>query len=176
MQLVTTVAAVLLAAVFAVSVAGKVRSRSAFAAFVRSVPGFGVPARLAGAVAVAVTVTEAGVVALLAWSLLAGGRGIGLWAAAGLMAVLTVGVLRAVLRGEGARCRCFGQQDSPLSWVHVGRNAGLLLVAGGSAVAETAAAEPHTLAVAVPLAGLLALVVVRLEDLAVLFRSSSPTR
>ncbi|MEU4392781.1 MauE/DoxX family redox-associated membrane protein [Kribbella sp. NPDC023855] len=176
MKLVHMLVAVTLTVVFTASVVGKVRSRNAFAAFVRSVPAFGVPRRLAGPVALIVTGAEAAVVCLLIWSLVAGGGAVGLWAATALMSVLTVSVVRAVLRADGARCRCFGSEDAVLGWLHVGRNAGLLLMAGGVALAGPgiATADSQSLLVAAPLGGLLALVVVRLEDLAVLVRSSSP--
>ncbi|MEU0563638.1 MauE/DoxX family redox-associated membrane protein [Dactylosporangium sp. NPDC006015] len=131
-----------LCCVFAASAWSKLRSRAAqqaFASSLRPVPL--VPARHVGAVAMAATVAEAGLVLGLGAAVAAIAAG---WPAARpltvvmlaltgvLLAVFTTGVALAVRRGTRARCACFGAAERPLSARHLVRN-GLLLAATAAA-------------------------------------------
>ncbi len=171
MEQVAATVAVLLTVVLAVAAVGKCRSREDFAAFARSVPAFGVSRSWARPVAYGTATVEASVVVLLICSPLAGTARIGLWLAAGLLAALTVGVVRSIRRGDEARCRCFGRAEVRLSARHGWRNSTLLLLAIMAAVIDpdltTLPAEQW--AVAVAAGALLAAGYLRFDDLSALF-------
>ncbi|GAA3145440.1 hypothetical protein GCM10010466_40630 [Planomonospora alba] len=161
----------LLAVVFAVAVAGKVRGRAAFGEFVSSIAVLGVlPRRASAAAAYALTAAEAAAVLLLAWP---PAVPVGFAAAVGTLAVLTGGVLAALRRGRRVPCRCFGASAAPLGRVHVVRNLVLAALgcAGLAAWAAAGASAPHPagVALAIAAAGVGALLVVRLDDLMELF-------
>lgn len=116
---------ILLAGVFAASASSKVRGRSAFAGFVRSVRHLGrVPAGAARPVAVTVVVAESAVPVLLLLLPVAG-----FVVATGLLAVFSVAIAAAVRRRERTPCRCFGVSATPVSGWHLPRN-GMLAAAG----------------------------------------------
>ena len=159
---------------FAVALAGKTRSRAAFAEFVRSTRALGGPGgRWATPVAIGVIGAETGVVVLLAVPATAR---IGFALATVLLMVFTGTTVRAVRTGRRAPCACFGRSSTPVGWPHVIRN-GLLLghaltglalgpgavAAGGAAVASAGAA-------------IVVLLVLRLDDLVSLFASPGPAR
>jgi hypothetical protein len=100
--------------------------------------------------------------------------------AAALTIVLTAGVAMAVRRGAVAPCACFGSgSGSPLSGVHLARNAFLLVVlAAGAASVGLAPLAPWppslgAAAVAAAVGGVLALLLTRLDDLSALFRPTA---
>ncbi|MFI6505082.1 MauE/DoxX family redox-associated membrane protein [Nonomuraea typhae] len=169
MPYVTIACQALLAGVFVVAVAGKVRGRAAFGEYVASIAALGfVP--WARPVAGALVAAEILVAVSLATPA-------GLGAALLLLAVLTTGIVLGVRRGRRVPCRCFGAAAAPLGPTHVVRNlvlagvacAGLAArVLGGSA----AAADPAGVAVALAAAAAGVLVVVRLDDLVSLFKAS----
>ncbi|MEQ4720979.1 MauE/DoxX family redox-associated membrane protein [Nonomuraea sp. B19D2] len=161
----------LLAAVFAVAIAGKVRGRSAYDEYVSSIVVLGILPRTVSAMAAhALVAAEAAAVVLLAlpWT-----APLGFAAAVGTLAVLTGGILAALRRGRQAPCRCFGASVTPLGRPHVIRNL-VLLTAGGIglaawAVAGASPAHPAGVALALVAAAVGALLVVRLDDLLELF-------
>ena len=154
-----------LAAVCLAAVAGKLREPAGFARMLAEV---GVPARLVPATAAAVVGTELAVAGLVLWrpAALAGSL-----LAAGLFAVLTAGVARAVRRGSTASCRCFGGRGRRFGRDHVVRNA-TLTVAALAAAASTGwptppAGHPAGCAGAVAVAGLATVTVVFWDDIVV---------
>lgn len=115
---------VLLAGTFALAAATKVRGRRTFADTVRE---FGVPGRLAPAVAMLVPVAELVVAAALlpartaAW---------GAAAAAALLAAFTIAVATNLALGRSPDCGCFGEVSrGPIGPRTIVRNLGLLTVA-----------------------------------------------
>jgi hypothetical protein len=159
------VARTLLFGVFVFSLAGKVRGRAAYADFADSVaalwPG---PRRWIRVVSVATVAAEAAVVVLLVAPATAVA---GLLAAAGILAVFTAAILSAVHRRERAPCRCFGRSDTALGTPHVVRNAVLLLVSLlglVGAAADTPARHPGGMALALALAAVALLLVLRFDD------------
>jgi hypothetical protein len=176
-------AVVLLWVVFLVSAAsksGSARRQRAFAASLR--PLKVLPERLLAPAALAVTVAEIAVVAGLSWVLLdlvvgvPGSRSIAAAALATaivLVAVLTGGIVLALRRGTRASCACFGAAERPLSRRHLVRNGLLILIAAGGAVVvdhvPPDAAEPPAVLLAGSVGAVVALVLIRLDDLVELF-------
>ncbi|MFG2332872.1 MauE/DoxX family redox-associated membrane protein [Streptomyces sp. NPDC048604] len=162
-----TAGRVLLGCVFLVSAGGKLRRRTAFAAYLDSVAALRLlPPALAPATGVAVLAAECAVVVLLAF-----GPSVraGLWLALGLLAVLTFAVARTVRRGVSASCRCFGGAATPFGRRHVVRNVLLLAAAAAALLRPDApiAGAPALLAAAAGAAA--AVLVVTLDDLLELF-------
>lgn len=163
---------VMLAAVFVVALFGKVRSRSAYADFRRSVVDWRVlPRRWSVAAAAGTVVGEAGVVLLLA---LPGTAAIGFAAGALLLAAFTAGIVMALRLGRTATCRCFGASTTTLGAAHVVRNVILvgLCITGAVSTAVAGGSElswPGSV-LALTSAAVGVLFVVRFDDLAALAR------
>lgn len=167
----------LLSLVFAVSVTGKLRDQRSFADSLRTL----LPERWVGAVATSVTAAEALLAVGLGWVLVGQfgpGSGWPGWlppaAAVAFLAVLTVGVASAIRRGTGTRCACFGSSTRLLSGRHLVRN-GVLLGAATVALALSVGSPGPPVEPAAGLVGaaagvVLAVVVVRLDDLIDLFQ------
>ena len=105
---------------------------------------FGVPDRLAGAIARGVPLSEIAIAVLLlpvatrSWAALA---------ALGLLLVFCAAIARAMARGEAPECHCFGQLHSaPAGWQTLGRNAALAAMAALVAVGGRWDAEPSVFA------------------------------
>ncbi|MET9629754.1 MauE/DoxX family redox-associated membrane protein [Lentzea sp. NPDC006480] len=158
----TTGAVVLCGLVLLISAVSKVRGRSDYADFVASVPAFGVPARWIRPFAVLTVVAEFGIALLL----LVGFWTAGLVLAAGMFAVLTAVVWRAVSRRSGAVCRCFGRARTTLTHRHTARNAFLLGVAVLGLSAVDNAFDPAVAGLAAAVGVIGAVLVVRFDDLA----------
>ncbi|MEV6237011.1 MauE/DoxX family redox-associated membrane protein [Lentzea sp. NPDC051838] len=157
----TTGAVVLCGLVLLVSAVSKVRTRSDYADFVASVPAFGIPQQWTRLFAVLTVVAEFGIAGLL----LIGYWTAGLILAAGMFAVLTAVVWRAVSRRSGAVCRCFGRARTTLTHRHTARNAFLLAAAVlGLSTTDSTDLAVAWLAAAVGVIG--AVLVVRFDDLA----------
>lgn len=110
----------LLCTVFACSVAGKLRGRSAFDGFAGTVRRWsGFRRGTAVAVAAVVVAAELAAVALL---LLPGATAVGLGLAIALLIVLSAGIGLALRRGVDEPCRCFGVARRPVSRWHLARN------------------------------------------------------
>ncbi|MEJ8634325.1 MauE/DoxX family redox-associated membrane protein [Streptomyces sp. MS2.AVA.5] len=164
---------ILLFGVFFVALFGKVRSRSAFHEFARSIVELRLfSRRTSRRAAGGVAVTEVAVLVLLVptqavWA--------GFALATALLLAFTSGILIALHGGRRGTCRCFGASAAPLSMLHVVRNL-ILAAVGVSGFVAMAAASPNAVpshaggAVVVSAAALVTvLVVVRLDDLAALF-------
>ncbi|WP_329519461.1 MauE/DoxX family redox-associated membrane protein [Spirillospora sp. NBC_01491] len=174
-DLIVFAVAVLLAEVFAVSAAGKIRGRTAFAGFAGSVPRL-VPRLPARPAAVAVLAGELATPPLL---LIAPAAGFAL--AALLLAAFGAAIGAALRTGRRAPCRCFGTSAAPLGPAHLVRAALLaaLAAAGAAGVLLTGptgtlfallgGAEASGLAVAAAAGSALAVVAVFLDDLVFLF-------
>ncbi|MGW6393549.1 MauE/DoxX family redox-associated membrane protein [Streptomyces sp. NPDC055103] len=164
---------VLLALVFLVSAAGKLRGRRAFGGFVAETRAWRLlPSGAVTAVAAGVAVAEAAVPVLLAVPATARA---GASAAGLLVAVFTAGVVVTRRRGTAARCACFGRASAPLGRRHVVRN---VLLLGAAAVALVPVREPVAAApllVAVGAGALGALLVTTLDEIAGLFSTLPDT-
>jgi hypothetical protein len=155
--------------VFAVSVSGKLRSRSAFGAFVSWLAALPVPLVRGRprATAVVLAAAEALIVVLVAlpWTVRPG-----LVLAAVVLGVFTAGTWLAVARGADAPCQCFGVSASPLGRRHVVRDALLCAAAvAGAAAVGSGGVRPAAVAMSLGAGLVVAGFIVFLDDLAVLF-------
>lgn len=169
----------LLFGVFIVAAVGKVRGRAAFAAFAASVRTLRLlPGGWSAAAAAAVAVIEGGTLLLLA---LPSTVHLGFGLAVGLLAVFTMGILASMRRGQRVPCRCFGASGTPMGPVHVIRNLALMMAGAVGLVASLVAgqgggpAHPGGVAVALTVAVVGVVLVVRLDDLMGLFKAPVST-
>lgn len=163
--------------VFAVSSASKLRGRTAFDQFVKAagiltvatIPGYQASRDGARRIGAAVVAGELAVPVLL---VVPGTAGIGLGIAVLLLTVFGVGIVAAMRRGLRTSCGCFGSSSTPLGTRHLVRNA-MLVIAAATGLAfgpdRVGQADPAGLAVAGAGALILAVLVVRLDDLIDLF-------
>ncbi|MFG1947413.1 MauE/DoxX family redox-associated membrane protein [Nonomuraea sp. NPDC048826] len=159
--------------IFLVSLVGKVRSRQAYREFITATgrllavgPG---RARWLGLLAVA---AEAAIVVLVAVPVTAS---VGF-----VLAVVTLGgfgyaLVRALRREEkAAPCHCFGASETPVGRRHVIRNLVLIVAAlaalGAAFTGTPGGVEIPGVVIAAAAAAMCVLVVVRLDDIAELFR------
>ena len=163
----------LIALVFVISIASKLRSRHAFdeflAATVRLSP-WPLMAGMARWLAVAVVATELAAALLVSVSAT---TPIGFAVAAALLLCFCGAILLALRRGERAPCRCFGSAEQPLGYPQVARNLVLLAAAVlGLAGGRLPAAPPDLpgVLVAVGAGALAATVVAAADDITSLFR------
>jgi hypothetical protein len=170
----------LLAGVFVIALAGKVRGRAALDEFVASIVALGMFPRARSVVAAHAMLGAESVVILslaLPYTVL-----VGFAVATALLIVLTAGISVAMRRGRRAPCRCFGASVTPLGRAHVARNLVLVavgcvgLVAGAVAGDAGSAAHPAGVALALTGAAVGVLIVVRLDDLMGLFTTSVSPR
>jgi hypothetical protein len=157
----------LVAVVFAISAAGKLRTSGVRAAFRRSVADMAVlPARAVGPVAVSVPIAEAATVVLL---VIPSTAVLGCVLALALIAAFTTGIVIVLRRGTKAVCLCFGTTERPYRPRHLVRN-GLLAAAAlaGSVLSGHPADLPAAL---IMIAGsvIAALVLVMFDELVDLF-------
>lgn len=168
------------AVVFGVSAIGKLRNPAGFADSLE--PLSIVPRRLVRPVAVVLTGVELVAAAALCWGIVAAVAErpvrqpvalVGLVLAGLLLAVLTAGIAIEIRRGTVATCLCFGVGTHRLGTRHVVRNLLLLVgVVAGLVTYATAGTTPtRTGAALVALAGgaVVALILIRLDDLVDLF-------
>jgi hypothetical protein len=151
--------------VFAVAVAGKLRSRRTWREFTGSVRDLGI--RAARPVAAVTIATEFAVVVSMA---LPGLVRAGFVLALALLAGLTGGVLVALRNGSQASCRCFGGgafgEGAAYGPSHVARNAMLGLIAAiGGITGPPAAYEVAGVVTTASAAVIAAIVVIRFADL-----------
>ncbi|GAB2687247.1 MauE/DoxX family redox-associated membrane protein [Nocardia thraciensis] len=161
-----------LAGVFLVSLAGKLRSRTAFEEFVTATAALlSAPGRPAKVVAVGTITAEIAVVCAMVFE---PSRRLGLIMAVAVLVCFTVALVRALLRGAAAPCRCFGASDTPIGIRHVIRNIVLAAVAAAAVALDVAVGthhyEPVGIAVIVPAVAACVLLTVRLDDLVELLR------
>jgi hypothetical protein len=164
---------IMLAVVFAVAFGSKLRSRAAYAEFADSLGDIGwLRGGRRAVAAAAVPAAEAAVVVLLAlpWTVLAG-----FTATLVLLAAFTVVTGREAARGHRVLCRCFGAGTARIGPAQILRN--VLLAAGAAAglaiePGSHGAAGAAGLVVAIGVALLAALALIRWDDLAYLARTS----
>jgi thiol-disulfide isomerase/thioredoxin len=121
---VITLAAGLLAMVFAAAGVGKALDRAGSR---RAASSFGVPDRLAGAVALGLPATEVAIALLL---LPSSTRWYAAVAALALLLAFSAAITIAMARGKAPECHCFGQLHStPAGWTTLARNAVLAALA-----------------------------------------------
>ncbi|MER6514835.1 MauE/DoxX family redox-associated membrane protein [Nonomuraea sp. NPDC001636] len=178
----------LIGVVFAMSALSKIRGRTARAEFVRATGalltallGHRTGPRTARWAAAVVVVAESAVPVLIAAQVLHPlASVVGSAAAAVLLGLFSVAIVRALRRGVRTSCRCFGTSQAPLGRRHLARNLGLLAVAltCGAALPQArsqawsqAWSQPAGAAVAGGAALVLAVLVSRLDDLVELFVS-----
>jgi hypothetical protein len=158
-----------LAAVFALSAAGKVRGPRRFADAVASFRML--PARAVRPVAYGFLAGEAGAAVLLCVpaTVVAG-----FVLSAALLAAFTAAVGQALARKLNVPCPCFGASLAPVGPRHVVRDAVLVAVAGfglaGALGPDQASAAPGGVVVAVAAAAVVVLLVRFADDLAELIR------
>jgi hypothetical protein len=157
----------LVAVVFAISAAGKLRSAGARAAFRRSVADMKVlPSRAVGPVAAAVPIAEALTVVLL---VLPPTAVYGCVLAGVLLAAFTTGILIVLRRGTRASCLCFGASERPFSARHVVRNVLLAAAALSGALLSAQPVDLPAALVAIAAGAIAALLVVTFDELLDLF-------
>jgi hypothetical protein len=166
---------ILIGTVFLVAVAGKARSPERFRSFARTLGELRlVRRRLRPAVAAAVVAVEAAVPLLLAVPQTARA---GLALAGGVLLVFTAALGRALRLGIRQSCQCFGVGNAPLSGIHLVRNSILAALAGlGAALPGAGAVTPPGVLVAATAGLVVALPLIRLDDLVVLFTAPARTR
>ncbi|MFC9266279.1 MauE/DoxX family redox-associated membrane protein [Streptomyces zhihengii] len=163
----------LLGTVFLTSFLGKTAGRAAYAGFVASLRATRLLPGLTGVMAPALVTAELAVCALLVVPTAPAVTVAGLVAAASLLAGLTAGVTLVVRRGVTAPCHCFSASATVLGRRHIARNGALAALAVAGAVAATDLRAHPGGAVLAALGGLvLGALVVRLDDVLELFRST----
>lgn len=141
-ELIAVFGRVLLAVTLAVAGLGKLRSRTAFAAFAETLQDLGwrsPPGRRAAAAAL--SCAELGSAALLA---VPSAASWGYAAALVLLAAMTAAAAVAVKRGRRLRCRCFGRAEEPIGASTLTRN-GVLVAAGLAGLAATLASAGRSM-------------------------------
>ncbi|TWD82533.1 methylamine utilization protein MauE [Kribbella amoyensis] len=122
-----------------------------------------VPRESVRGVAIAVVIAEGLAVVLLAVGPL---RTLGLAYTAVLLVGFTVVQVVVLRRGERVACRCFGASSAPISRAHVVRNLLMLAVGGiGLLAPESATGDPAGIPLAALVAVVVALLLIRFDDL-----------
>ncbi|MFG1999785.1 MauE/DoxX family redox-associated membrane protein [Spirillospora sp. NPDC048911] len=166
----------LICLIFVVSAFGKVRGRAAFTEFTRTTRILLAAAlrrrevgrAAAGWAARAVAAAEIAAALLVLVPVTAPA---GLGVAALLLAVFSVAMVAALRGGVSTSCRCFGASTAPIGWRHVVRNALLVCaaVAGLAAALAAGSPPPAGMALTAVAVAVVALLVIRLDDLYELF-------
>ncbi len=157
----------MLAVVFGVAFVSKVRSRAAYAEFAASLGDISWLAggrRLTASVAIPVLEVAVTVLVVVPFAV-PWGFGVG----AVLLAGFTAVTAREVSKGRAIRCRCFGASDGQIGSAQIARNLVLFALSiGGLALAPVShgAVGAAGLIVAIGLALLAGLAIVRWDDLA----------
>lgn len=125
MDLILLIARLLLAAIFVTAGLAKLADRQGSR---QAVTDFGLPAALAGPLAVLLPLAELGVAVALVPTATAWWGALG---ALGLMLLFMLGIGVSLARGRQPECHCFGQlHSSPAGWPTLARNGALASVAG----------------------------------------------
>jgi hypothetical protein len=157
----------LVAVVFAVSAAGKLRSAGARAAFRRSVADMKVLSiEVVGPAAAAVPIAEALAVVLL---VLPPTAVYGCVLACVLLAAFTTGIVIVLRRGTRASCLCFGASERPFGARHVVRNVLFAAAALSGALLSAQPVDVPAALVAIAAGAIAALLVVTFDELLDLF-------
>lgn len=166
MEYLRAACAALIAVVFAASSVSKVRD---FRGFARSVPVLApIPAKWVTPVSMAVVVAEAAAAVLALVTAKAG-----FVLAGGLLLAFAAAIAASLRRGQPASCRCFGPADTPLGPRHLVRNAVLVCFAVLGALAPEHPPSVAGAAVAVTAGVVVAVLVIAMDDIAVVFARSS---
>ncbi|MGW3996868.1 MauE/DoxX family redox-associated membrane protein [Amycolatopsis sp. NPDC004772] len=156
----------LIAVVFAASSFSKLRD---FRGFARSVPALvPMPARWVTPVSVAVVGTELASAVLVLVTPIAGFA-----LATALLLAFTAAIAASLRRGRRAPCRCFGATESPIGPRHLVRNTLLICSAVLGALAPEHLPSVAGAAVAFAAGVVVAVLVIAMDDIAVLFARSS---
>ncbi|WP_103355661.1 MauE/DoxX family redox-associated membrane protein [Amycolatopsis sp. CA-128772] len=168
MEYLRAAAAALIAVVFAASSVAKLRD---FRGFARSVPAL-VPMRASRVtpVSAAVVVAEAGSAVLVVVPATAAA---GFLLASALLLAFTAAIAASLRRGRPAPCRCFGVSETPAGPRHLARNGVLLGLAVLGALAPEQLPPLAGAAVAVAAGVVVAVLVIAMNDIAVVFARSS---
>jgi Methylamine utilisation protein MauE len=169
----------LLATVFAVAGLSKLVGQARFSEFVAATGRLLPPHAFRWRQPAAVLVV-AGELATVGLLLVPGTSRVGFGIAAGLSTAFAVGIAAAVRRGERAPCRCFGLATRPLGAAQLIRAVllvGVALAGYGSSLASLdRPIHPAGALIMAAAAVLAAVLIIRLDDLAVLFRPVSTRR
>ncbi|MET8996265.1 MauE/DoxX family redox-associated membrane protein [Amycolatopsis sp. Hca4] len=166
MEYLRAVATALIAVVFAASAFSKLRD---FRGFARSVPALApVPARWVTPVSVTVVAAEPASAGLVLVTAVAG-----FVLATALLLAFTVAIAASLRRGRRAPCRCFGATETPVGPRHLVRNALLICFAVLGAFAPDHLPPAAGAVVAFAAGVVLAVLVVAMDDIAVVFARSS---
>lgn len=168
MEYLRAACATLIAVVFAASSVSKFRD---FRGFARSVPALvPMPANAVVPVSVTVVGAEAGAAVLVVVPATATA---GFVLASLLLLAFAAAIGTALRRGRPATCRCFGAADSPVGPRHLARNTVLLCFAVLGAFAPEQLPPVAGAALAVAAGGVAAVLVIAMDDIAVVFARSS---
>lgn len=166
MEYLRAAAAALIAVVFAASATAKLRDLRGFA---RSVPALvPMPAKWVTPVSVGVVVLELASALLVLVTAVAG-----FVLASALLLAFTVAIAASLRRGRRAPCRCFGATETPIGPRHLVRNAVLICSAVLGALAPEPLPPVAGAAVAFAAGVVAAVLVVAMDDIAVVFARSS---
>ncbi|MCR6488726.1 methylamine utilization protein MauE [Amycolatopsis sp. OK19-0408] len=168
MEYLRAACAALVAVVFAASSVAKLRD---FRGFARSVPVLApMPTRLVRPVSVTVVAAEAGIAVLVAVPATAAA---GFVLATALLLAFSAAIGTALRGGRRTPCRCFGAADTPIGPRHLARNAVLACFAVLGALAPEHLPSVAGAAVAVTAGVVVAVLVIAMDDIAVVFARSS---
>ncbi|WP_031162673.1 MauE/DoxX family redox-associated membrane protein [Streptosporangium roseum] len=169
--------ATLLAGVFGMSSAGKLRNFSEFARTLE--PLFHISERRARLLTIALLLSEGATVVLLAagWIASRGVTAAGFLMALGLLIAFELVILVEISRGRQMRCLCFGREEAPFGIRHVARNAvlGVSCVAGIISLETQAGLHPAGVIVSLLSGAVLALIVAAMDDLIALIHNPGNT-
>ncbi|WP_410596600.1 MauE/DoxX family redox-associated membrane protein [Amycolatopsis sp. lyj-23] len=166
MEYLRAAAAALIAVVFAASSVSKLRD---FRGFARSVPALvPMPAGWVTPVSVAVVAAELASAVLVLVTAVAG-----FVLASALLLAFTVAIAASLRRGRRAPCRCFGAAETPIGPRHLARNGLLICFAVLGALAPEHGLPVAGAAVAFAAGAVVAVLVVAMDDIAVVFARSS---
>jgi hypothetical protein len=166
MEYLRAAGAAVIAVVFAASAVSKLRD---FRGFARSVPALvPMPAKWVTPVSVAVVGTELASAVLVLVTAVAG-----FVLASALLLAFTAAIAASLRRGRRAPCRCFGATETPIGPRHLVRNTLLICFAVLGALAP--AHQPPVAGAAIAFAAgvVVAVLVVAMDDIAVVFARSS---
>ncbi len=166
MEYLRAAATALIAVVFAASAFSKLRD---FRGFARSVPALvPMPAKWVTPVSVAVVVIEPASAVLVLVTPIAG-----FVLATALLLAFTVAIAASLRRGRRAPCRCFGATETPIGPRHLVRNTLLICSAVLGALAPEHLPSVAGAAVAFAAGVVVAVLVIAMDDIAVVFARSS---
>jgi uncharacterized membrane protein YphA (DoxX/SURF4 family) len=164
----------LLGLVFMASTLSKIRSRAAFEEFIKSIKRLEMLPN-ATIAAILVIVGEGAVPLALAYP---GTVEVGFLLTSVVLVMFIGAILLTLRRGNSVPCPCFGPSRTPLGVRHITRNVvllGVALVAGvGTLLGDLGHAQAAGVAISLFIGVVLAVLLIRLDDLVDLFMAQSP--